>query len=172
MNIEEKLQSCINTLNEIKTCGYWPFASPAPCSTELKIKDNINKATASLESALYWHEQMFSKTGRDPMKVASSIIIEKKTETSASVHIHENTVNGIDIFVLSKIKPGIKCRWIDPEISEYGNEQEQKDALERVFTIEKIIACENPDNISGDDTVLISDGFTEAEVPVRELVIL
>lgn len=76
MTVEEKLQQCIDTLQEIKSSGYWPFASPAPCSTEVKIKDGINKAVAGLDSALYWHQQMFGRVKRDCMTAPSFEIVE------------------------------------------------------------------------------------------------
>lgn len=76
--VKEKLQQCIATLEEITESGYWPFASPAPCSTEVKIKDGIRGALANLEDALYWHEQMFDRVGRDSMKCVSMTIKEKK----------------------------------------------------------------------------------------------
>ena len=76
-NVEQKLQKCIDTLVEIKQSGYWPFASPAPCSTEVKIKEGVQKALAGLESALYWHREMFGKTGRPSQKCVSMKIEEK-----------------------------------------------------------------------------------------------
>lgn len=72
--VTEKLQGCIDTLMEIMENGYWPFASPAPSSTEVKIKDGIRGALANLEHALYWHQQMFDRTGRDEMKYTSFTI--------------------------------------------------------------------------------------------------
>ena len=72
--VTEKLQGCIATLEEIMKSGYWPFASPAPSSTEVKIKDGFRGALANLEHALYWHQQMFDKVGRDPMKCTSFTI--------------------------------------------------------------------------------------------------
>ena len=59
-----KMQACLDTLNEIAQSGYWPFASPAPCSTEVKIKEGIDKARTGLESAIYWHCQEFEKHNR------------------------------------------------------------------------------------------------------------
>lgn len=76
MTTEEKLQNCLDTLLEIKDSGYWPFASPAPCSTERKIKDGIYDAIEGVESALFWHRQMFSKIGRDDMKAPNFTIVE------------------------------------------------------------------------------------------------
>lgn len=68
MDTREKLQVCADTLREITESGYWPFASPAPCSTEVKIKENICAAIARVESALFWHDQMFGRTGRNCME--------------------------------------------------------------------------------------------------------
>ena len=76
--VTEKLQQCIDTLEEIAESGYWPFASPAPCSTEVKIKEGIIGALANLEHALYWHKQMFDRVGRNPMECVSTKIEEVK----------------------------------------------------------------------------------------------
>lgn len=70
-NVEQKLQRCMDTLIEITQSGYWPFASPAPCSTEVKIKDGICDAIAGLEKAIFWHREMFGKTGRPSDKCVS-----------------------------------------------------------------------------------------------------
>lgn len=78
MNVTEKLQQCIDTLEEIKKSGYWPFASPAPCSTECRIKDGINDALNGLYRAKANHELMFDKVGRNPMECARSTIMEVK----------------------------------------------------------------------------------------------
>ena len=74
--VREKLQQCIDTLEEIKESGYWPFASPAPCSTECRIKDGINDALDGLHRAKANDELMFGRTGRNPMECASPKIIE------------------------------------------------------------------------------------------------
>ena len=74
--VAEKLQQCIDSLEEIKKSGYWPFASPAPCSTEVKIKNGINDALNGLYRAKANHELMFDRTGRNPMECASSKIKE------------------------------------------------------------------------------------------------
>lgn len=75
--VKERLQQCIDTLEEIKKSGYWPFASPAPCSTEQRIKDGINDAINGLYRAKANHELMFDRTGRDPMECVSFKIVEK-----------------------------------------------------------------------------------------------
>ena len=41
MNAREKMTEAKRLLMEVKNSGYWPFASPAPCSTERKIKEKI-----------------------------------------------------------------------------------------------------------------------------------
>ncbi len=56
------------------------------------------------------------------------------------------------------LKVGTKCKWNDPAINDY-EESEREEAANRVFTIE---------GING-DIILISDGSTEAEVPISEL---
>lgn len=76
--VKEKLQQCIDTLEDIKKSGYWPFASPAPCSTECRIKDGINDALNGLYRAKSNHELMFDRTGRDSMKCVSMTIKEVK----------------------------------------------------------------------------------------------
>ena len=60
------MQAALDLLNEIKESGYWPFASPAPCSTERKIKENMNAAIERIDNAIFWHDEMFGK-GRDDM---------------------------------------------------------------------------------------------------------
>ena len=59
MDVAEKLQACIDTLAEIKASGYWPFASPAPSSTEVKIKEGINDALRALRKAQVNHDLVF-----------------------------------------------------------------------------------------------------------------
>ena len=52
MTPREKMQQALDLLQDIKQSGYWPLASPAPCSTECRIKDGINKAISGIEYAL------------------------------------------------------------------------------------------------------------------------
>lgn len=80
-SVEQKLQQCLDTLISIKESGYWPFASPAPCSTEVKIKDGIVRAIGGLENAIYWHQQEFGRTRRDPMEVPNIKIVERWKNT-------------------------------------------------------------------------------------------
>ena len=77
MVVEEKLRECLDTLREIERSGYWPFASPAPCSTEVQIKKNIERAIENIDSALYWHHEMFGR-GRDPMSPPRFRIVQIK----------------------------------------------------------------------------------------------
>lgn len=77
MTIAEKLQGCIDTLNEIKDGGYWPFASPAPSSTEVKLKGAINSGIFNLESALALHQSIFGH-GRNCMEAPSVSIVRIK----------------------------------------------------------------------------------------------
>lgn len=76
-SVEQIIEDAIKSLEEIKTSGYWPFASPAPCSTEEKIKDGIEQAIRGLDKALFFHREMFGKTGRDPMKCVSMTIVKR-----------------------------------------------------------------------------------------------
>ena len=78
MDIHDKLAECLSTLEEITESGYWPFASPAPSSTEVKIKKGITGAISLLDEALYWHDKMFTQAKRDPMAVASFTIKKVK----------------------------------------------------------------------------------------------
>lgn len=73
----ETIDESLIALREIRQSGYWPFASPAPCSTEKKIKDAISKAIEQLEIARYNHQLLFGK-GRAPMSSGQSVIIEMK----------------------------------------------------------------------------------------------
>ncbi len=72
------LSDNLETLKGITKSGYWPYRSPAPCSTEVKIKKNIDRAIDDLSLALVCHEEMFGKTKRDPMTCMKSVIEEKK----------------------------------------------------------------------------------------------
>lgn len=76
--IEKKLQECFDTLEEIANSDYWPFASPAPCSTEEKIKTGINSAMRWVDTALFWHREMFTKVGRDCMKAPAMTVVKIK----------------------------------------------------------------------------------------------
>ena len=76
MQVEQKLQECLDTLVEVKESGYWPYASPAPSSSEVKIIEGIDKSINALENALYWHRQVFSKHNRDCMR-APEIVIKR-----------------------------------------------------------------------------------------------
>lgn len=71
MNAREKMQAALDLLSEIKESGYWPFSSPAPCSTEVKIKKGINQAIVGIETAIVWHDEMFRKTGRPDSEAVS-----------------------------------------------------------------------------------------------------
>ena len=70
------LSDSLEALKGVTESGYWPYRSPAPCSTEVKIKRNIDRAIYSLSLALVCHEEMFGKTKRDPMACMKSIIVE------------------------------------------------------------------------------------------------
>lgn len=74
MSTQEKMQQCLDTLMSIRESGYWPYASPCPCSTEVRIKESLDKSINNLETALYWHKEMFGKTGRDDKKAPRSVI--------------------------------------------------------------------------------------------------
>lgn len=71
MNAREKMTEAKRLLMEVKNSGYWPFASPCPCSTEVKIKKGINQAIVGIETAMVWHDEMFGKTGRPDSKAVS-----------------------------------------------------------------------------------------------------
>lgn len=72
------LSDSLETLKGITESGYWPYRSPAPCSTEVKIKKNIDRAIDGLSLALICHKEMFGKTKRDPMACMRSVIEENK----------------------------------------------------------------------------------------------
>lgn len=73
-DIGTKMSDCLDTLRSITTSGYWPYRSPAPCSTEVNIKKNLDRAIDNLSLALSYHEDMFGKTGRNPMECGRSVI--------------------------------------------------------------------------------------------------
>jgi hypothetical protein len=76
-SIEQRLQECVDTIIEIKGSGYWPFASPHPCSTERNIKKGIYQALQGLETALYFHQTMFGKD-KDCMNPPQTVIKQVK----------------------------------------------------------------------------------------------
>lgn len=61
------------------------------------------------------------------------------------------------------LKIGTKVKWHDPAIEDYDVE-DREEVLNRVFEI-----IDAPDEIEEDSIILISDGFTEAEVYPGEL---
>ncbi len=75
-DIGTKMSECLDTLESITTSGYWPYRSPAPCSTEVNIKKHLDRAIDNLTLALSYHKDMFGKTKRDPMACMKSIIVE------------------------------------------------------------------------------------------------
>ena len=77
-DIGTTLSDSLEALKGITTSGYWPYRSPAPCSTEVKIKKNIDRAIDYLSLALIYHKEMFGKTKRDPMACMCSVIEENK----------------------------------------------------------------------------------------------
>lgn len=78
MTPREKMQQALDLLQDLKQSGYWPFASPAPCSTECRIKDGINKAISGIEYALAWHDEMFTRKERDDMNPPSMTIVQAR----------------------------------------------------------------------------------------------
>ena len=73
-DIGTKMSNCLDTLDSITKSGYWPYRSPAPCSTEVNIKKHLDRAIDNLTLAISYHEDMFGKTGRNPMECGHSII--------------------------------------------------------------------------------------------------
>lgn len=74
MSNKEKMEKCVELIHEIRESGYWPFASPAPCSTEVKIKENLEGALFRLQNALYWHEQEYGRGLNDVGPHSSKIV--------------------------------------------------------------------------------------------------
>lgn len=62
----------------------------------------------------------------------------------------------------SFIKVGTKVYWNDVAINDF-DEEEREEQLKRIYTIDKII---------NDEMVLISDEYSEVEVPINELTII
>lgn len=77
-DIGTTLRDSLEALKGITESGYWPYRSPAPCSTEVKIRQNLNASIHYLERALAFHEEMFGKTKRDPMACMRSVIEENE----------------------------------------------------------------------------------------------
>lgn len=59
MNVHQKLSLAKGILEDITKSGYIPFASPAPSSTESKIKQRICAAGTDLEIAISLHESCY-----------------------------------------------------------------------------------------------------------------
>ena len=57
-NTNDELRKALSILVGITKSGYIPFASPAPSSTEMKIKKSINNAIESLFDAIELDESM------------------------------------------------------------------------------------------------------------------
>lgn len=74
LNVGEAMDSMLEKLEAIRQSGYWPYSSPAPCSTEVKIKESLDATFRNLSMAKHYHQEMFGKTKRDPMKATSSVI--------------------------------------------------------------------------------------------------
>lgn len=70
----------------------------------------------------------------------------------------------------SKIKIGSKVKWNDPAVEDYDTKYRKK-VLNRIFKVFSINNGGDERCESGDDIVCISDGFSEAEVYARELVL-
>lgn len=83
MKAKEIYDKSIADLTELTKSGYWPFASPAPCTTEVKIKKAVRAALENLHIARCCHEQMFGH-GRDenssPRSVITDISVPEKSE--------------------------------------------------------------------------------------------
>lgn len=77
-SVAKKLMDALEILKSIEDSGYWPFASPAPCSTEVKIKRAIENAIMNINTAMYYHGEEFGKTGRDCLSAPSLTIVERK----------------------------------------------------------------------------------------------
>ena len=66
INVNEKLRIAKDAIKAIRECGYWPYASPAPCSTEVTIKRELDAAQRHLQAAIAAHESMFGSIRKDP----------------------------------------------------------------------------------------------------------
>ena len=60
-SIGDQLRSALKALMDVQNSSYIPFTSPAPCSTEVAIRNDIITAYARLASAVTLHEHMFGK---------------------------------------------------------------------------------------------------------------
>ena len=78
MNAKEIFDKCLADLTALTKSGYWPFSSPAPCSTEVKIKKAVKAALENLQVARSCHEQMFGH-GRDENSSPRTIITDVTT---------------------------------------------------------------------------------------------
>ncbi len=64
-NIGTTLSDSLEALKGITKSGYWPYSSPAPCSTEVSIRKNLDSAILHLERALAFHQEMFGRGNKD-----------------------------------------------------------------------------------------------------------
>lgn len=62
LNVGEAMDSMLEKIEAIRQSGYWPYASPAPCSTEVKIKESLDATFRNLSMAKHYHQEMFGKT--------------------------------------------------------------------------------------------------------------
>ena len=71
---DQVFSQCLSLLTQLKESGYWPFASPAPCSTERKIIDAVDGAISRLQTAQYYDNVMFGGNRRSRTESPSSVI--------------------------------------------------------------------------------------------------
>ena len=58
-SVADNFAAAEDAIKAIQESGYWPYSSPAPCSTEVTIKRELDAALRHLLVAIAAHESMF-----------------------------------------------------------------------------------------------------------------
>lgn len=76
--VSAKLEISKELVSSIPDSNYWPFRSPAPCTTECRVKDAIRKAISALGDASGAHHDLYGNGKRNENKSPRSVICEHK----------------------------------------------------------------------------------------------
>lgn len=60
----EVIRQAISSLKALRTSGYVPYASPAPCTTEVVLKRELDAAIFRLDNAEAVHESLYHDRNR------------------------------------------------------------------------------------------------------------
>lgn len=59
------INDALGALRKLRTSGYWPYASPNPCSTEVQLRKDLDAAIFHLENASALDEALFGTFRRN-----------------------------------------------------------------------------------------------------------